>query len=78
MFYHKSSMQYIELNELPKIEPERFYPQVKVHQTYRKESENTHIFTLAVEFLGNFQIQRGKWNALLLPEGGYEGKTFQL
>ena len=78
MFYHKSSMQYIELNELPKIEPERFYPQVKVHQTYRKESENTHIFTLDVEFLGNFQIQRGKWNALLLPEGGYEGKTFHV
>ena len=78
MFYHKSRMQYIELNELPKIEPERFYPQVKVHQTYRKESENTHIFTLDVEFLGNFQIQRGKWNALLLPEGGYEGKTFHV
>ena len=66
----------MELSELPNVDPEHYYPQVKVHQTYRKESENTHIFSLDVEFLENFQIQKGERDALLLPEDGYVGKKF--
>ena len=78
MFYHESSMQSMELSELPDIDPEHYYPQVKVHQTYRKESENTHIFSLDVDFLGDFQIQKGEWNPLVVPESGYTGKSFHV
>ena len=78
MFYHESSMQSMELSELPDIDPEHYYPQVKVHQTYRKESENTHIFSLNVEFLGDFQVQKGERNPLVVPESGYTGKSFHV
>ncbi|MBO4492451.1 MAG: hypothetical protein J5944_13970 [Lentisphaeria bacterium] len=76
MFYHKSYMRSMELSELPNVDPEHYYPQVKVHQTYRKESENTHIFSLDVEFLENFQIQKGERDPLVVPEDGYAGKKF--
>ena len=76
MFYHKSYMRSMELSELPNVDPKHYYPQVKVLQTYRKESENTHIFSLDVEFLGNFQIQKGERDPLVVPEDGYAGKKF--
>ena len=76
MFYRQRGNAKATLDDYSRVEPELFFPQVKVHQTYRKESENTHIFFLNVEFLGNFQIQKGERDALLLPEKGYAGKKF--
>ena len=76
MFYKQRGNAKATLDDYSRVEPDLFYPQVKVHQTYLKESENTHIFSLDVEFLSDFQIQKGERDALLLPEDGYVGKKF--
>ena len=78
MFYKQRGNVKATLDDYSRVEPDLFFPQVKVHQTYLKESENTHIFSLDVEFLGDFQIQKGEWNPLVVPESGYTGKSFHV
>ena len=78
MFYKQRGNAKATLDDYSRVEPDLFYPQVKVHQTYLKESENTHIFSLDVEFLGDFQVQKGERNPLVVPESGYTGKSFHV